>query len=91
VKKYDQLQERLTATEAKMTKFASECAMAKHKCEMLETQVHNVSVQLQCECEGKNELRKQIVELETALAEANERIRELEKIIEQKETDNESN
>jgi peptidoglycan hydrolase CwlO-like protein len=58
---------------------------------MLETQVHNVNVQLQCECEGKNELHKQISELKKALAAANERIRELEKIIEQREINNATN
>jgi hypothetical protein len=94
-KSYGELQEKLATTEEEFKEFVSKYAMAKHKREMLENQLQHVNFQLENERIGSDkiisELREQISELKKALAAANERIRELEKIIEQKETDNESN
>jgi ParB family chromosome partitioning protein len=94
-KSYEKLQEKLATTEEEFKEFVSKYAMANHKRGMLENQLQHVNFQLENERIGSNkiisELREQISELKTALAAANERIRELEKIIEQKETENGSN
>jgi hypothetical protein len=90
-KSYGELQEKLATTEAEFKEFVSKYAMANHKRGMLENQLQHVNFQLENERIGSDkiisELREQIVELKKALAVANERIRELEKIIEQKETE----
>jgi ParB family chromosome partitioning protein len=94
-KSYNELQEKLATTESEFKEFVSKYAMANHKRGMLENQLQHVNFQLENERIGSNkiisELREQISELKKALAAANERIRELEKIIEQRETENENN
>jgi ParB family chromosome partitioning protein len=67
---------------AERDNFVGKYAEASHKREMLETQLHNVNLQWQCEREGKDETierqRRRIAELEAELAAANARIAELE-------------
>lgn len=71
------------AVQAERNTFAGKYAEASHKREMLETQLHNVNVQWQCEREGKDEMIKRlqdrVAELEGALAVANARIQEMER------------
>ncbi|MEA4898691.1 MAG: ParB N-terminal domain-containing protein [Eubacteriales bacterium] len=70
------------AVQSERNTFAGKYAEASHKREMLETQLHNVNVQWQCEREGKDEtikrLQDRVADLEDALAAANARIKELE-------------
>jgi ParB family chromosome partitioning protein len=94
-KSYEELQEKLATREKEFEEFVSKYATANHKRGMLENQLQHVNFQLENERIGSDkiiaELREQISELKKALTAANERIRELEKIIEQREINNATN